>query len=469
MSATLMSTAPAAATAATDYLETRRHTLRKMRMLMLDGNLTANLRTTEGGISARVHYGGYWGFAAVPDVGSSSTTSGADTTAQVVRQARSNAQAMGRFGARSTLSLAGGSHVGEHRFVGQAELSAADCVERLQSLNSYCKQRYPSLRSTRFMLTDEHHTKWLQTSRGGDSLSSIQRAMCYVTFMANAEDGSPIELNQPISWKGSAADYDLSPNHLAAELDALYQHLQAKRSAVPAKGGNQTVVLAPALAGMLAHEAMGHPCEGDIVLGGAITGGLLGQSVASPLVSMVDVAHTWRGQEVMMPVYVDDEGTPAQDALLIDKGRLSGFMHSRETAERLGQTPTGSARAYAPGDEPLVRMRNTVILPGTSKLDDMVAGVDNGYLLMKTGNGQADSTTEFMFGVTLAYEIKNGKVGPAIRDTTVSGSAIKVLQSVDAVSDDMHWEAAGYCGKKQPMVVSMGGPALRAQAHLGGQ
>jgi TldD protein len=33
----------------------------------------------------------------------------------------------------------------------------------------------------------------------------------------------------------------------------------------------------------------------------------------------------------------------------------------------------------------------------------------------------------------------------------------------------MHWEAAGYCGKKQPMVVSMGGPALRARAHLGGQ
>jgi TldD protein len=95
--------------------------------------------------------------------------------------------------------------------------------------------------------------------------------------------------------------------------------------------------------------------------------------------------------------------------------------------------------------------------------------VDSGYLLMKTGNGQADSTTEFMFGVTMAYEIKGGKLGPAIRDTTVSGSAIKVLQSVDAVSDDMHWDAAGYCGKKQPMVVAMGGPALRARAHLGGE
>ena len=128
-----------------------------------------------------------------------------------------------------------------------------------------------------------------------------------------------------------------------------------------------------------------------------------------------------------------------------------------------------SARAYSPHDEPLVRMRNTAILPGTSKLDDMIAGVDDGYLLLKTSNGQADSTTEFMFGINLAYEIRNGKVGRAIRDTTLSGSAIKVLQSVDAVSDDMVWSCAGYCGKKQPMVVSMGGPALRARAHLGGE
>jgi TldD protein len=143
-------------------------------------------------------------------------------------------------------------------------------------------------------------------------------------------------------------------------------------------------------------------------------------------------------------------------------------MHSRETAQRMGRAPSGSARAYTPHDEPLVRMRNTAILPGTDRLDDIIAGVDDGYLLVHTGNGQADSTTEFMFAVTIGYEIVGGKLGRAIRDTTVSGNAIQVLQTVDAVSDDMQWTAAGYCGKKQPMVVSMGGPALRARAHLGG-
>jgi TldD protein len=214
---------------------------------------------------------------------------------------------------------------------------------------------------------------------------------------------------------------------------------------------------------------MGHPCEADLVLGGAVTADLVGQRVASELITMVDFAHHALGQETMIPVYADDEGTPARDAVLIERGLLKDFMSSRETAQALGLQPTGSARAYSPHDEPLVRMRNTAILPGTSKLDDMIAGVEDGYLLMSTSNGQADSTTEFMFGVSLGYEIREGRLGRAIRDTTLSGNAIQALQTVDAVSDDMHWTCAGYCGKKQPMVVSMGGPALRARAHLGGE
>ena len=249
--------------------------------------------------------------------------------------------------------------------------------------------------------------------------------MCYIMFMVEDEDDSPLELTHDVSDKGSVADLDLVPNALAAALDELHTHLQAKCHAVPARGGQHTVVLVPALADMLAHEAMGHPCDSDIVLGGVVTANPLGQPVVSVLVTMVDIAHSWRGQEVLMPVYADDEGTPACATVLIDRRLLSGFMHSRETAERLGHAPIG--------------------------------------------NGQADSTTEFMFGITLAYEISDGKIGHAVRDTTVSGSAIKVLQSVDAVSDDMHWDAKGYCGKKQIMVVAMGGPALRTRAHLGAQ
>ena len=442
------------------YTETRRHELRKSRMLMIDGHLAVNSRTAESGISARVYRDGYWGFASAPgDAGLPAVTD----------RALRNARAMTRFGERQALALPAEVHRGAHEFRGRPPLSEAECMERLAELHAWCARRYPELESTRFMLSDEDHAKHVGTDAGADAANRIQRAQCYVTFSAVGDDGAPVELTESLSAKGSLGDLTLGVEALAPLLDKLHEHVQAKRHAVAARGGLHTVVLAPELAGMLAHEAMGHPCEADLVLGGSVTAGLVGQRIASELVTMIDAAHHFAGEETMIPVYADDEGTPSRDAVLIERGILKEFMTSRETAARLGIPATGSARAYTPHDEPLVRMRNTVIVPGTAKLADMIAGVDDGVLVLKTGNGQADSTTEFMFSVTLAYEIHNGRLGRALRDTTISGSAIKVLSSVDAVSDDMYWSCSGYCGKKQPMVVSMGGPALRARVHVGGQ
>ena len=444
------------------YSESRQHEIIKKRLLMIDGNLAVNTCNVDGGRSERVYERGYWGFASAGGGQSEATAS------RLRDQACANARAMSWFGSRNPLTLPEAAHRGRHVFEGKPERSQKECIDLLADLHAWCRRRYPALKATQLMLMDEHHSKRVQTTTGGDALNSIQRATCYITLTVEDDSGAPIDLTQHISAKGSVADLELSIEALAPDLDRMHEHLQNKRNAVAAIGGQHTVVMGPDLAGILAHEAMGHPCEADIVLGGAVTGDLVGQRVASDLITMVDFAHTYDGQETIVPVYADDEGTPARDAVLIERGILREFMNSRETAARLDLEPTGSARAYLPGDEPLVRMRNTAILPGTSKLDDMIAGVDRGYLLLKTANGQADSTTEFMFAITLGYEIENGRLGRAIRDTTVSGSAIKVLQSVDAISDDMAWSAAGYCGKKQPMVVSFGGPAIRGQAHLGG-
>ena len=455
--------APASpAVAAASYSETRRHELRKSRMEMVDGNLVTNSRTVETGASARVYEGGYWGFA-------SSSESDDAKLRQVTDLARRNAKAMSTFGPRKRLDLPAGRYRGEHEFRGKSRLSAAECGERLTQIHAWCKAKYPDLKSTRLIAADEHHRKHVVTSEGSDAVVSIQRGLVYISLIAEDDRGMPVEIMERLSGKGHLGDLDWSLQSLEPALDEAHEHLQAKRRAVAAHGGTQRVVMSPHLAGILAHEAMGHPCEADLVLAGAVTGDLVGKRVASELITMIDFAHTYEGEEVTIPVYCDDEGTPGRDAVLIKDGILTEFMNSRETAARLGASPTGSARAYAPNDEPLVRMRNTAILPGRSKLADMISGMDDGYVLLRTGNGQADSTTEFMFAITLAYEVKKGRLGRAIRDTTISGSAIKVLQSVDAVSDDMVWASGGYCGKKQFMVVSMGGPAIRAQVHLGGE
>jgi TldD protein len=166
---------------------------------------------------------------------------------------------------------------------------------------------------------------------------------------------------------------------------------------------------------------------------------------------------------------MDDEGVLARDATLIENGVLKGLMHSRESARHFGADPMGNARAFAFSDEPLIRMRNTAILPGKDKLEDMIASVDDGYYLVDTGNGQADTTGEFMFSVNVGYEIKGGKLGKAIRETTISGVAFEMLKTVDMISDDMSWDCAGMCGKKQPMPVGMGGPAIRCDMNIGGR
>ena len=445
-----------------EYAEAREHEVRKVRKLMIDGNLTSNTETNEGGVSARVFNKGYWGFSSVPAMDQASAD-------KVAKKVADNASAMGRFGDRPKLDFPTGSYQGEHGYNGRPPMSQKESMDLMAGVTALCKKKFPKLKSTRVMLHEESHNKRYNTTTGGDGLNTINRAAIYLMMTGEDKDGKPVELMEAVSGRGNLADLQLTLEKLEPKLDELHEHLQAKCHAVAARGGDHTVVLSPELAGMLAHEAMGHPCEADLVLGGAVTGNLVGKPVASELITMVDFANTYNGEELMIPVYADDEGTEAVDAVLIENGIMKQFMTSRETAAKLGIPSTGNARAYTFNDEPLVRMRNTAILPGSSKLEDMIADVEDGYYLMKTGNGQADSTTEFMFGITLAYEIKNGKLGKAITDTTVSGTAINMLRTVDAVSDDMYWECNGYCGKKQPMVVSMGGPAIRARANLGGE
>ena len=445
-----------------NYAESRQHELRKTRIVMVDGNLTSNSETTEGGSSARVFNKGYWGFASTPAMDG-------DGARKVAKKAVENASTMCRFGNQPHLDLPAENHVGEYGYNGRPPLGQQETVELLETLNAHCKEKYPTLKSASFMIMQEAHEKRLATSNGSEGLSTTNRAAFYIIFSAEDKNGRPVELMETFSGRGNLADLELSLDVLAPRMDELHGHLQAKCNAVAPRGGKQTVIISPPLAGMLAHEAMGHPCEADAVLGGAVTANLVGQQVASELVTMVDLANSYNGEELMIPVYIDDEGTEAKDVTLIAKGILKSFMTNRESAAKLGIAASGNARAYTFNDEPLIRMRNTAILPGESKLESMIADIEDGYYLMHTGNGQADSTTEFMFGIQLAYEIKNGKLGNAITDTTVSGTAIDMLKTVDAVSDDMYWECNGYCGKKQPMVVSLGGPALRAQVHLGGE
>jgi len=310
--------------------------------------------------------------------------------------------------------------------------------------------------------------KSLLTATGSTSYSMIPKAHLIISLTAQ-KDGKPIELMEVYGGLGNLEDNFDSPEFYYSKIDNHISHLLKKVDGVYAEAGEKEVILDSELAGILAHEAIGHTTEADLVMGGSVAGDFIGQQVASPLVSLIDFANNVNNVTCPVPVYVDDEGTKSEDVVIIQDGILKSFMHNKDSARHFESSPTGNARAFSFSDEPLIRMRNTAILPGESKVEDMIASVEDGYYLMKPGNGQADSTSEFMFAVNQGYEIKNGKLGKAILDTTISGIAFDMLKTVDMVSDDMTWVSFGMCGKKQPMPVGMGGPAIRCKVNLGGR
>ena len=443
------------------YTELRVQENTSKSVVFIGGNMVRNQSAVSCGVSARVYRNGVYGFASAAETDD-------DSIARVLAAASDNAAFFDGRLRKGKPPLPATGHMPMTMPRPAHDIAANVRIDFARQLDEYIGRKYPQLASHSIMVSDLDMEKLMVTSDGADVHSYVPRSYVYVDMTANTDDGTPVTLFEPFGGYGFFDEVHPNIEGLFEGVETLYRQVMDKRQGVFSNAGVKTCILHADLAGMLAHEAVGHTVEADIVLGGSVAANLMDQQVASELVTMVDFAHTALGQPCPVPVVVDDEGVIAQDAVLIEKGMLRSYMHNRETAQHFGVEPTGNARAYKFSDEPLVRMRNTAVLPGTSKLDDLIASVDDGYYLIKTGNGQADTTGEFMFSVDLAYEIKNGKLGKAVRETTVSGVAFEMLKTVDMVSDDMSWTCSGMCGKKQMIPVGMGGPALRCKISIGG-
>jgi TldD protein len=414
------------------------------------------------GVSARVFKDGVWGFASRAQLDN-------DAVLATIDEATRNAALLARHAARPEIVLPRTRTFRSSDFsTSRPRLSQQQSIEFLQTLDAHIAATYPDLKSRTVTRLDLDMEKHLYTADASEGYSNTTRSLLYVRLTATNDAGAPVEYGHVFGGRGQFEDVFADPAALYPEIAEIYRHLTNKRHGVRARAGMHDVVLDSSLAGVLAHEAIGHTTEADLVQEGSVAGDYLGKLVASPLVTLVDFAHTYLGETLPVPVYVDDEGVESTDTVLIENGILKSFMHNKESSVVFGVPPTGNARAYRFSDEPLIRMRNTAILAGNDKLDDMIASIDDGYYLLRYSNGQADSTSEFMFGVTLGYEISNGKLGRAITDTTISGVAFDMLKTITMVSDEMNWTCAGMCGKKTPIPVGMGGPSIKCRVHLGG-
>jgi TldD protein len=233
-----------------------------------------------------------------------------------------------------------------------------------------------------------------------------------------------------------------------------------KLEARPAPSGEFAVVLAGGSGGILFHEACGHGLEADAIMKRAsVYAGKVGQLVASPLVTLVDDG-TVDGEWGYLAV--DDEGRPGARNVLIENGVLTDYMWDYLRARKQGRTSSGNGRRQSYQHLPMVRMTNTYLLEGEDDADGIVASTPYGVYVAQLGGGQVNTATgDFVFGMTSAFLIENGRITAPLRDCNLIGNGPDVLQRVDAVANDFSM-MPGTCGKNgQSVPVGCGQATMR--------
>ena len=247
----------------------------------------------------------------------------------------------------------------------------------------------------------------------------------------------------------------------AAADDAVRQAL-LNLEAVPAPAGEMDVVLAPGWPGVMLHEAVGHGLEGDFNRKQTSAfAGLMGERVATKGVTVVDdgtIAHR-RGS-----LSIDDEGTPTNRTVLIEDGILVGYMQDRQNARLMGMKPTGNGRRQSYAYSPMPRMTNTYMLAGDRDPGEIIASVKNGIFAAYFGGGQVDITSgKYVFNVTEAYLIEDGKLGRPLKGAMLIGNGPTDLHRISMIGNDLELDPGiGTCGKNgQGVPVGVGQPTLR--------
>jgi TldD protein len=279
--------------------------------------------------------------------------------------------------------------------------------------------------------------------------------------MAVARDGDNVQQ----TWESCAG-----PNGFdyVQDREALFEtaarHAVELLSAETVKGGEYPVVINPLLAGVFIHETFGHLSESDFIYENprAQEMMVLGRRFGRDILNVFDDGDVpgLRGTHKY-----DDEGTPTGRTDLIKEGVLVGRLHNRETAAKMGESPTGNARALSYRHPPIVRMTNTAIAPGSTSFEDMIADIELGVYACDAYGGQTELES-FSFSSGYAYMIRNGEIAEMVKDVILAGNLFDTLMSIDAIGSDFNWtKTGGGCGKggQSGLPVAMGAPHIRIQ------
>lgn len=237
----------------------------------------------------------------------------------------------------------------------------------------------------------------------------------------------------------------------------------------PMAPGEYECICSPEVTGMIVHEAFGHGVEMDMfVKKRALAEQFVGRQVASELVTMHDGASAARE---VATYFFDDEGVPAKDTVVIDRGILKAGISDAQSAMHLGTVPTGNGRRESFQRKAYTRMTNTFFEAGKDRVEDMIASVSHGFLLEEPSSGMEDPKNwGIQCMVSIAREIRDGKLtGKIYSPVVLTGYVPDLLKSISMVSGEVKLGGGGMCGKgyKEWVKVSDGGPYIKARVRLG--
>lgn len=439
-----------------EFADARSQTVRVTGASTINGDLKQLVQKSTGGVCLRAWAGGRWGYG-------TATSFDREAVIRAAEEAAANAKGDGIPG----LELEPSVVTGDHRAKVRIHPDSVDLTEKIQAALDLNRAQAIDDRiiNRAGAYSEEIKTNALVNSAGSDLSWEEVRTLCRA--MSIAADGQRMEqyYDGPDSTKGFEVvrDADLEEIGRNAAREAIVT-LGADR----APSGNMTVISDPMVSGLLAHEAMGHASEGDeITKRRSFLTNAVGRKVASDIITMYDDG-TVPGAHGS--ITFDDEGTPSSRVTIIDHGEYKGYMHSLETASRLGVHPTGNGRAENSGKRVWVRMTNTFFGPGDWDKDELIADTKEGILCDKMLNGMEDPVGGCFEAKCLrGYLVKNGEIVKPVQSFTLTGKSIDILSSADALTNEVLLDG-GMCGKgiEDWVRVSTGGPYMRARMIVGG-
>ncbi|MFC3208622.1 metalloprotease TldD [Aquamicrobium soli] len=338
----------------------------------------------------------------------------------------------------------------------------------LQEIDAYLRSADPRVRQVTASLA----SSWQQVEilRADGEVARDVRPLVRVNVSVVVGDGDRQESGSyGMGGRKAFGEFLTEESWRHAADEALRQAL-VNLVAVPTPAGTFDIVLSSGWPGVMLHEAVGHGLEGDFNRKKTSAfAGLMGQQVAAKGVTVVDDGTI---AERRGSLTIDDEGTPSGRNVLIEDGKLVGYMQDRQNARLMGMKATGNGRRQGYAHQPMPRMTNTYMTGGDKTPEEIIASVKKGIYAVSFGGGQVDITSgKFVFGCTEAYMIEDGKVTQPIKGAMLIGNGPDAMHRVSMIGNDMKLDTGiGMCGKAgQGVPVGVGQPHLRMnQMTVGG-